>query len=57
MSKLHPIHEIATVVKMAREDCNESKLQIYLDDLLSNYQVIEKDEDMHQNDAEDYLIS
>lgn len=55
MSKLHLIHEIATVVKMATEDCNESKLQIYLDDLLSNYQVVEKDEEMHQNDAEDYL--
>lgn len=55
MSKLHLINEIATVVKMATPDFDEVKLQIYLDDLLSNYQVVEKDDNMHEDDTDDLL--
>lgn len=45
MSKLALINEIQTVVKMAAQDgANEAKLSIYLDDLLSNYEIRQRDE-------------
>ncbi|WP_404427326.1 tyrosine-type recombinase/integrase [Ureibacillus chungkukjangi] len=55
MSRLHLLNEIATIVKMSSVDIDEVKLQTYLDDLLSNYYIEEKTNEMHQEDSEDYL--
>lgn len=56
MSKLHILHEIQTVVKMASQEIDEVKLSLYLDDLLSNYIIESKDEDLHADENEDYLM-
>ena len=56
MSRLHLLNEISTVVKMANtEGLDEVKLKIYLEDLLSNYQVESMTMDMHLDEGEDYL--
>jgi len=55
MSKLHLLNEINTVVKMAASEINETRLAHYLDDLLSNYEVKQKDNDAHLDDNEDYI--
>lgn len=55
MSKIHLLNEIATVVKMSTGDFDEVKLQHYLDDLLSNYEIESKTYENHQEDTEDYL--
>ena len=45
MSKLHLINEIQTAIKMAaKEPIDEVKLSLYLDDLLSNYEIEHRDE-------------
>lgn len=56
MSKLHLLHEIQTVVKMASQEIDEAKLSLYLDDLLSNYIIESKDEDLYADENEDYLM-
>lgn len=56
MSKLHLLHEIKTVVKMVSGEFDEVKLSLYLDDLLSNYKIESKDEDLYKDDNEDYLM-
>lgn len=55
MSRLHILNEISTVVKMSGAEFDEVKLHTYLDDLLSNYEIEAKTEEMHKEDAEDYL--
>ncbi|MEG0259914.1 MAG: tyrosine-type recombinase/integrase [Lysinibacillus sp.] len=55
MSKLHLLNEISTVVKMSSPEFDEVKLALYLDDLLSNYTIESKDEDLHADDNEAYL--
>lgn len=55
MSKLHLIHEIETAVKMASNEYDNIKLSQYLDDLLSNYKIQAKDQDMMLDDNEDYV--
>lgn len=55
MSKLHLLNEINTVVKMAANTVDETRLAHYLDDLLSNYDVIQKDTETHRDDNEDYI--
>lgn len=55
MSKLHLIHEISTAIKMSGEEINEVKLYSYLDDLLSNYKIIAKDDSDELDDNEDYI--
>lgn len=45
MSKLHLINEIQTAIKMAsKEPIDEVKLSLYLGDLLSNYEIEQRDE-------------
>ena len=44
MSKLHLLNEIITVVKMISGEYDETKLALYLDDLLSTYSIEAKDE-------------
>lgn len=45
MSKLHLIQEIQTAIKMASNDSIDGvKLSLYLDDLLSNYSIEQRDE-------------
>lgn len=45
MSKLHLINEIQTAIKMAtKDDVDQNKLSLYLDDLLSNYEITQRDE-------------
>ena len=56
MSKLHLLHEIKTVVKMASQEIDEVKLSLYLDDLLSNYIIETKDEELYADENEDYLM-
>lgn len=55
MSRLHLLTEIATVVKMSTGEFDEVKLQTYLDDLLSNYEIGVKTSEKHQEDTQDYL--
>ncbi|MEG0259607.1 MAG: tyrosine-type recombinase/integrase [Lysinibacillus sp.] len=56
MSKLHLINEIETTVKMvAAAEYDTIKLALYLDDLLSNYKVVAKDNEMIENDNMDYV--
>lgn len=43
MSKLHLIQEIETTIKMVSNDYDRIKLTHYLDDLLSNYKIQEKE--------------
>lgn len=44
MSKLHLLNEITTVVKMTSDEYDETKLALYLDDLLSSYTIESKNE-------------
>jgi len=55
MSRLHLLNEISTVVKMTSGEFDEVKLQTYLDDLLSNYEIEVKTSEMFKNETEDYL--
>lgn len=56
MSKLYLIQEIETAVKMvANIEFDQVKLAHYLDDLLSNYRVEAKDNEMSEADNEDYI--
>lgn len=55
MSRLHLLHEITTVVKMTTNDFDEVKLQVYLDDLLSNYSFEAKELGDHENDTLNYI--
>lgn len=56
MSKLHLLHEIITMVKLSSEEFDEVKLSLYLDDLLSCYNIESKDEKLYVDDNEDYLM-
>lgn len=55
MSKLHLLNEITTVVKMASGNYDETKLALYLDDLLSTYTIEVKDEIDVNESNEDLL--
>ncbi|MBU5252399.1 tyrosine-type recombinase/integrase [Lysinibacillus capsici] len=55
MSKLHLLNEITTVVKMASGNYDETKLALYLDDLLSTYTIEAKDEIDVNESNEDLL--
>lgn len=44
MSKLHLLNEITTIVKMSSCKYDETKLALYLDDLLSSYTIESKNE-------------
>ncbi|UUV23822.1 MULTISPECIES: tyrosine-type recombinase/integrase [Lysinibacillus] len=55
MSKLHLLNEITTVVKMASGNYDETKLALYLDDLLSTYTIETKDEIDVNESNEDLL--
>lgn len=46
MSRLHLIQEIQTAVKMATERMDQVKLAHYLDDLLTNYIVMPREDEM-----------
>lgn len=56
MSKLHLLNEITTVVKMASGDYDETKLALYLDDLLSTYTIEVKDEINVKESNQDLLM-
>ena len=56
MSKLHLLNEITTVVKMACDVVDETKLALYLDDLLSTYSVEIKDE-INVTESNDNLLT
>lgn len=55
MSKLQLINEIETAIKMTGTAFDETKLTLYLDDLLSTYRVEKKNTEMHYEDNEDYI--
>ncbi|AVK85971.1 integrase [Lysinibacillus sp. B2A1] len=55
MSKLHLINEIITTVKMASVEYDETKLAIYLDDLLSSYSIEVLNEELLTDNNEEYL--
>ena len=56
MSKLHLLNEISTVVKMACDVIDETKLALYLDDLLSTYSIEIKDE-INVSESNDNLLT
>lgn len=56
LSKLHLLNEITTVVKMTSGEYDETKLALYLDDLLSTYTIEVKDEIDVKESNGDFLM-